>query len=59
MCIRDRVYITSLHLKHGGVEMMVSALANALVRRDFPVAILCNYRLGEPAYSLEADVKVT
>jgi glycosyltransferase involved in cell wall biosynthesis len=56
---RPKVYITSLHLKHGGVEMMVSALANALVRRDFPVEILCTYRLGEPAYSLEAAVKVT
>ena len=53
-----RIYITSLHLMHGGVEMAVTALSNALVCRGYEVEILCTYNLGEPAYSLDNRVKV-
>ena len=55
----DKVYITSLHLLHGGVEMAITLLANALVKRGFNVEILCIYNLGDPAYSIDKKVKIT
>jgi len=54
-----KVFLTSLHLAHGGVEFVVSNLANALVEQGVPVEILCTYRLGEPAYELDPRVQVT
>ena len=54
-----KIYITSLHLMHGGVEMAITALANALVKRDYSVEILCTYNLGAPAYPLDSRVQVT
>lgn len=54
----NKVYITSLHLKHGGVEMAITLLANALVKRSYDVEILCIYNLGEPVYKLDDRVKV-
>lgn len=57
--MKKKIYITSLHLKHGGVEMAVSLLANALCRRDYEVEILCTYRLCDPVYPLDPGVKVT
>ncbi len=53
-----KIYITSLHLKHGGIEMAITALSNALVKRGYAVEILCTYDLGEPAYPLDSRVKV-
>ena len=50
--------ITSLHLQHGGVEMAISLLANALCEKGFQVQILCTYNLGEPAYPLDPRVQV-
>ncbi len=55
----NKIYLTSLHLKHGGVEMVISTLANALVEQGFEVEILCTYRLGEPVYPLHDGVVVT
>lgn len=55
----NKVYITSLHLLHGGVEMAITLLANALVKRGFNVEILCIYNLGDPAYSIDKKVKIT
>ncbi|OUN36048.1 glycosyltransferase [Lachnoclostridium sp. An76] len=55
----SKVYITSLHLMHGGVEMAITLLANALVKRGFDVEILCIYNLGQPAYSIDEKVKIT
>ena len=55
----SKVYITSLHLMHGGVEMAITLLANALVKRGFNVEILCIYNLGQPAYSIDEKVKIT
>ncbi|HJB25591.1 MAG TPA: glycosyltransferase [Firmicutes bacterium] len=53
-----KIYITSLHMKHGGVEMMIASLANAFVERGAEVEILCTYHLGEPVYTLSPDVKI-
>lgn len=55
----NKIYLTSLHLKHGGVEMVISTLANALVEHGFEVEILCTYRLGEPVYPLNDKIVVT
>lgn len=55
----SKVYITALHMKHGGVEMVIASLANALVRRGTDVEILCTYCFGEPAYDLDPKVKIT
>lgn len=54
-----KVYITSLHMLHGGVEMAITLLANALAKRNYCVEILCIYNLGEPVYGLDKSVKIT
>lgn len=56
--VHKKIYITSLHMKHGGVEMMIASLANAFAARGAEVEILCTYHLGEPVYSLSPDVKI-
>ncbi len=38
--------------------MAITAMGNALVKRGYPVEILCTYDLGEPAYPLDERVKV-
>lgn len=55
----SKIYITSLHMKHGGVEMAIASLASALAEKGFTVEILCTYRLGEPAYPIHPAVKLT
>ena len=57
--MKNKVCITSLHLSHGGIEMAITALSNALVRRGYEVEILCTYHLGAPAYPLDSRVQVT
>ena len=54
-----KIFITSLHLMHGGVEMVISSLANAFVEMGFDVEVLCVYCLGEPAYFFDSRVKIT
>lgn len=54
-----KIYITSLHMKHGGVEKVISSLANAFVRRGFEVEILCTYNFGKPAYPIDSKVRIT
>lgn len=56
---KKKIYITSLHLQHGGVEMAITLLANALVKKGYDVEILCIYNLGQPVYSLNPDVAVS
>lgn len=56
--MNKKIYITSLHLMHGGVEMAIIALSNALVRRGYRVELLCTYNLGEPAYPLDSRVQI-
>lgn len=53
-----KIYITALHLSHGGIEMAITSLSNALVRRGYEVEILCTYHLAEPAYALDNRVKI-
>lgn len=54
-----KVYITSLHMMYGGVEMAIALLSNALVESGYEVEILCIYNLGEPVYHLDERVKIT
>ena len=48
--MKKRVYITALHMQHGGIEMAISLLSNALAKRGYIVTILSVYNLGEVAY---------
>lgn len=54
-----KIYITSLHLRHGGVELVIASLANAFCELGFDVEILCIYNFGEPAYKIDSKVKIT
>lgn len=53
-----KVYITTLHLKHGGCERSISLLANALAKRSYHVTLLCTYNFGKPAYELDPRVEI-
>lgn len=55
----NKIFFTCLHLKHGGVEMAISLLSNALCKRGFDVEILCTYNFGKPAYHIEPKVQIT
>lgn len=52
------IYLTSLHLSHGGVEFVVCQLANYFVELGHPVTILCTYKLGEPVYDIDPRVTI-
>ena len=52
------IYMTALHLLHGGVEKAIASLANSLCSRGYPVTILCSYYLGEPVYALDPRVSI-
>lgn len=52
------IYITSLHLQQGGVQIMVTQMADAFVRMGYKVHILCTYNLGAPAYPLNDEVEL-
>lgn len=54
-----KIYITCLHLNHGGVEMAISLLSNAFCKHGYDVEILCTYNFGEPAYHINPKVKIT
>lgn len=56
--MNKKIYITALHLMHGGVEMAITALSNALAKRGYRVELLCTYNLGEPAYPLDSRVQI-
>ncbi len=55
----SKVYITALHLNHGGVEMVIASLANAFVEKGLEVEVLTTYRYNEPAYPMDERVKIT
>lgn len=55
----NKIYFTCLHLNHGGVEMAISLLSNALSKHGFDVEILCTYNFGNPAYHIDPKVKIT
>ena len=50
--MNKKIYITSLHLMHGGVEMAITALSNALVRRGFSYPQI---REGLKALEMDTD----
>lgn len=53
-----KVYITALHMMHGGVEMSISLISNSLIKMGYEVEILSTYNLGNPAYEIDSDVKI-
>ena len=55
----NKIYFTCLHLNHGGVEMAISLLSNALCKRGSDVERLCTYHFGNPAYHIDSKVKIT
>ena len=59
MNMDKHLYVTSLHMLHGGVEMMIAQMASAFAENGYTVEILCNYNLGEPVYPLHPSVKLT
>lgn len=56
---QKKISIACLHLNHGGIEMAVTSLANALSEAGYSVELLCTYRLCEPVYALNSQVTVT
>ncbi len=56
--MKKEIYITALHLAHGGVEMAIALMSNAFIKKGYPVTILSLYDLGEPAYAISPDVKI-
>lgn len=50
--------MTALHLRHGGAEKMIAALANLFCEQGHRVVLLCTYDLGEPAYRLDERVEI-
>ncbi len=55
---KKHIYITALHLYHGGAEMAICNLANGFAERGYPVTIWCVYKLCEPVYRLHPSVDV-
>ncbi len=53
-----KIYITALHLAHGGVEMAISLMSNAFVKKGYEVTILSIYNLGKPVYNISPEVKI-
>lgn len=56
--MKKHIYITALHLGHGGVEMAISLMSNAFIKKGYAVTILSLYKLGEPAYAVLPEVKI-
>ncbi len=56
--MKKQIYITALHLAHGGVEMAISLMSNAFVKKGYDVTILSLYNLCKPAYSISPEVKI-
>lgn len=56
--MKNKIYITCLHLNHGGVEMAVSLLSNALLDYGYDVELLCTYNFGTPAYELDPRIHI-
>lgn len=54
-----KIYITSRHLNHGGIEKIICNLSNLFIEMNYDVEILCMYSIGEPVYYLDDKVKIT
>lgn len=59
MAKESKIYITSLHLNYGGVEMMIASMANAFSELGYSVEVLCTYYLGEPSYHFDPEIKIS
>lgn len=56
--MKPKIYITCLHMKHGGVEKVIVSLANKFAEIGFSVEILCTYNFGTPVYELHDAVHI-
>ncbi len=56
--MKQKIYITCLHMKHGGVEKLIASLANKFAENGFLVEILCTYYFGKPVYELNEAVQI-
>ena len=56
--MEKQIYITALHLGHGGVEMAISLMSNAFVKKGYAVTVLSLYNLGKTAYNFLPEVKI-
>lgn len=54
-----KIYITSRHLGHGGIEKIICNLSNLFIKMNYDVEILCTYFYTEPVYHLDNKVKIT
>ncbi|WP_413521025.1 glycosyltransferase [Psychrobacter glacincola] len=54
-----KIYIISLHLRHGGIEKVICNLSNLFIEMKYDVEILCIYFYQEPVYYLDNRVKIT
>ena len=54
-----KIYITSRHLGHGGIEKIICELSNLFIEMNYDVEILCTYFYKEPVYYLDNKVKIT
>lgn len=54
-----KIYITSRHLGHGGIEKIICNLSNLFIEMNYDVEILCTYFYREPVYYLDNKVKIT
>ncbi|MFC6205844.1 glycosyltransferase [Psychrobacter urativorans] len=54
-----KIYITSRHLGHGGIEKIICDLSNLFIEMNYDVEILCTYFYKEPVYYLDNKVKIT
>ncbi|WP_201577011.1 glycosyltransferase [Psychrobacter okhotskensis] len=53
-----KIYITSRHLQHGGIEKVVCNLSNLFIKMNYDVIILCFYDFGKPVYDLDEKIKI-
>jgi len=56
--MKKDIYITALHLGHGGVEMAIALMSNAFIKKGYGVTVLSLYDLGKPAYGISPEVKI-
>lgn len=59
MRVIKKIYITSLHFKHGGIEKVICNLCNLFIKMDYDVEVLCAYNSREQVCHLDNRVKIT
>ena len=53
-----KITFLALHLSYGGIEKCISDVAN-LLSSDFDIEILSTYKITEPVYKLNNNIKIT